>query len=42
MAYDPDQYLEEHRAYWQGFMKLTVVTTVGVVLLLVLMALFIL
>lgn len=37
-----DQLLEEHRRTWHGFIKLMVWSTVGTVIILVLMALFLL
>ncbi|MDP6351882.1 MAG: aa3-type cytochrome c oxidase subunit IV [Alphaproteobacteria bacterium] len=40
MSYDSDQMLEEHRAQWDGFMKLTIAATVAVVVTLIMLALF--
>ena len=37
-----DRLLEEHKQSWEGFIKLTVWSTVFVVLVLVLMAIFLL
>lgn len=42
MSYDQDQMNREHQMIWQSFMKLTVITTGGIILILVLMALFLL
>ncbi len=40
MAYDPNQYLEEHRQMWGRFVKLTAGTTAAVLVTLALMAVF--
>lgn len=42
MSYDPEQYLEDHRVMWGRFMKLTVYSVAGVIVTIVLMALFLL
>ena len=42
MSYDPQQYLEEHKAMWGQFMKWTVYSTAAVVIALILMAIFLL
>lgn len=42
MSYDEKQYLEDHQATFDGFMRWTVYGTVGTVIVLALMALFLL
>lgn len=40
MSYDPESYREDHKRMYQGFMRATAWGTGGVILLLVLMAIF--
>jgi hypothetical protein len=40
MTYDPDQLLEQNRAQWHRFTRLTIFCTVAVAITLILMAVF--
>jgi len=42
MSFDLDQYVEAHRSNWANFVKLTVYSAAGIILLLVLLAVFVL
>ena len=42
MSYDEQEMNREHQLFWDRFLKLTAVTTGGIILILVLMALFLL
>ena len=42
MSFDLDQYEEAHRSNWANFVKLTAYAAAGIILLLVLLAIFVL
>ena len=42
MSFDPDQYVEEHRENWLSFVRLSAYGGAGVIIILVLLAIFVL